>query len=120
LDEPRISRIDPDVLARVARSSRATQRWLKTAIYTIREMPPAREEYEPPPSRPLPPAPAPETRRVPDLDDLLTGRADLQEQLEAHPELADELEGLSDIIDMLRGLGEQRRKMGEDLLRGED
>ncbi len=54
MDEQTIKRIDPDVLAGVAESSRATQRWLKTALHTIRTMPPAREggEYVPPPSRP--------------------------------------------------------------------
>jgi hypothetical protein len=124
LNDELIRRIDLDVLLRVASSSRATQRWLKTAIHTIREMPPAREDYVPPPSRPprhvsiAEPRPLPEPERMPsDLDDLLTGKADLKEQLESHPDLAEELEGLSDIIDMLRGLGKERRKMGEDILR---
>jgi hypothetical protein len=125
LDDQTIKRIDPDVLARVAASTRATQRWLKTALQTIRTMPPAREqaEYVPPPSRPpqrrIAERPAQPPRRSPDLDDLLTGRADLPEQLEAHPELAEELEGLSDIIDMLKDAGRRRREMGEDSLRDE-
>ncbi|HUF53575.1 MAG TPA: hypothetical protein VMR52_07360 [Dehalococcoidia bacterium] len=128
MDDQITRRIDKDVLARVAASSKATQRWLKTALHTIRTMPPAREEqdvYVPPPS--WPPmgrrAPAPtyeppaEQRQPPDLDDMLTGRANLQEQLEAHPELAHELEGLSDIIDMLKDVGKKRREMGEDALK---
>jgi len=89
-------------------------------------MPPAREDYAPPPSRPPRHARFPEPKRAPeperiasDLDDLLTGKADLKEQLESHPELAEELEGLADIIDMLRGLGKERRKMGNDILRQE-
>ena len=128
MDKQIIKRIDPDVLARVAASSRATQRWLKMALHNIRTMPPAREdrdEYMPPPSRPprrhRPPErrPEPGERPLPDLDDMLTGRADLSEQLEAHPALAEELEGLSDIIEMLKDVGKQRRAMGEDALRDE-
>ncbi|HEY5640535.1 MAG TPA: hypothetical protein VIW01_10840 [Dehalococcoidia bacterium] len=108
-------KIDLQVLRRVAGSSRATQRWLKTALQTIRTMPPAREGALR--ARPKPvPEPEPEPL-APDLDDLLTGRRSLKEQLEAHPELADELEGLGEVIDMLRGLGRERRRKGEDVLR---
>jgi hypothetical protein len=66
------------------------------------------------------PVPEPEPEpRLPDLDDLLTGRRSLKEQLEARPELADELEELADVIGMLRELGQERRKKGESIL-GED
>ncbi len=120
MDNDKAQNIDPQVLRRVARSSRATQRWLKTALQTIRTMPPAGEAALS--VRPAPPAPAsdPEReRRAPDLDDLLTGRRSLKEQLEARPELAEELEGLADVIGMLRELGQERRKKGEDIL-GDD
>ena len=128
MDDDKTRDIDPQVLRRVAGSSRATQRWLKTALQTIRTMPPAGEAAlrvrparpEPvPDAEPAPePGPAPE-RRLPDLDDLLTGRRSLKEQLEARPELAEELEGLADVIGMLRDLGRERRKKGEDIL-GDD
>lgn len=122
-DDP-VEHIDPQVLRRVAGTSRATQRWLKTALQTIRTMPPAREpelEPRPRPLRPRPePTPEPEGETFPpDLDDLLTGRRSLKDQLEARPELAEELEGLADVIDMLRGLGEERRQRGRDILRDE-
>jgi hypothetical protein len=126
LDEDKTRNIDRQVLRRIAGSSRATQRWLKTALQTIRTMPPAGEaEPRVRPARPEPtpdpePAPDPEPeRRAPDLDDLLTGRRSQKEQLEARPELADELEGLADVIGMLRELGQERRKKGESIL-GDD
>jgi len=115
--------IDSQVLRRVAGSSRATQRWLKTALQTIRTMPPAGESAPSVrPARPAPePAPAPEPEpRAPDLDDMLTGRRSLKEQMDARPELAEELEGLADVIDMLRDLGRERRKEGEDILSRDD
>ena len=126
MDEEKAQKIDRQVLRRVAGSSRATQRWLKTALQTIRTMPAAGEaalrvRRAPPPPAPAPeqePAPEPEPQ-PPDLDDLLTGRRSLKEQLEARPELADELEGLADVIGMLRELGQERRKKGEDVL-GDD
>ncbi len=125
LDDDKTQNIDSQVLRRVAGSSRATQRWLKTALQTIRTMPPAGEAaLRVRPARPAPvadpePAPAPEPR-APDLDDLLTGRRSLKEHIEARPELAEELEGLADVIDMLRDLGRERRKEGEDILRRDD
>ena len=123
MDDDKVQNIDPQVLRRVARSSRATQRWLKTALQTIRTMPPAGEAAAKARPQPVPePEPAPDTereRRAPDLDDLLTGRRSLKEQLEARPELAEELEGLADVIGMLRELGRERRKKGEDIL-GDD
>lgn len=120
MDNDKVQNIDAQVLRRVAGSSRATQRWLKTALQTIRTMPPAGEAaLSVRPARPEPaPDPEPE-RRAPDLDDLLTGRRSLKEQLEARPELAEELEGLADVIGMLRELGRERRKKGEDIL-GDD
>ncbi len=122
--------IDKTLLERVARLSRGSQRWLKTAVQVIRTMPAPgdreedleEQEYVPPaPKRRLPPPPAAEVPRAyaADLEDVITGRARLDEQLEAYPELAEELEGLGDIIDMLRKSGEQRRKKGEDILREE-
>ena len=121
MDDDRIQKIDAQVLRRVAASSRATQRWLKTALQTIRTMPPAREgalrARPEPPRLQADPDPAPEPQGAPDLDDLLTGRRSLKEQLEARPELAEELEGLADVIEMLRGLGRERRRKGEDVLR---
>ncbi len=132
MDDDKTQNIDPQVLRSIARSSRATQRWLKTALQTIRTMPPAGEAaLRVRPARPEPvpdPAPTPDTEptpetelepRAPDLDDLLTGRRSLKEQLEARPELAEELEGLADVIGMLRDLGRERRKKGEDIL-GDD
>ena len=134
MDEDKTQNIDRQVLRRVAGSSRATQRWLKTALQTIRTMPPAGEaapqvrRIQPKPE----PEPAPELEPTseleptaepepgpPDLDDLLTGRRSLKEQLEARQELADELEELADVIGMLRELGQERRKKGESIL-GED
>ncbi len=126
MDDDKTQNIDSQVLRRVAGSSRATQRWLKTALQTIRTMPPAGEAaVRVRPARPKPapePAPEPEPEPepgVPDLDDLLTGRRSLKEQLEARPELADELEELADVIGMLRELGQERRKKGESIL-GDD
>ena len=127
MDDDKTQNIDPQVLRSVARSSRATQRWLKTALQTIRTMPPAgeaafkvrraRPEPMPEPTPEPAPEPVPEPEpRLPDLDDLLTGRRSLKEQLEARPELADELEELADVIGMLRELGEERRKKGENIL----
>lgn len=118
MDDDKTQKIDRQVLQRVAGSSLATQRWLKTALQTIRTMPPAGQgalSVRPAPPRPVPdPEPEPQ---APDLDDLLTGRRSLKEQIEARPELAEELEGLGEVIDMLRGLGRERRKKGEDIIR---
>jgi len=52
-----------------------------------------------------------------DLEDVITGKANLREQLEAYPELSNELEGLGDVIDLLREAGERRRRRGEEILR---
>ena len=118
MDDNTTQKIDPQVLRRVAGSSRATQRWLKTALQTIRTMPPAGAGTPKARKAPLRPVQEPEAEpQAPDLDDLLTGRRSLKEQLEARPELAEELEGLGEVIDMLRGLGRERRKKGEDIIR---
>ena len=66
MDEDKTENIDGQVLRRVAGTSRATQRWLKTALQTIRTMPPAGEaEAKVRRARPEPvpdakPAPEPE------------------------------------------------------------
>ncbi len=118
MDDDTTQKIDPQVLRRVAGSSRATQRWLKTALQTIRTMPLAGGGALKARPAPLRPVPEPEAEpQAPDLDDLLTGRRSLKEQMEARPELAEELEGLGEVIDMLRGLGRERRKKGEDIIR---
>ena len=110
--------VDPSLLVRVSSLSPGGQRWLKTAIQVIRssdvgstEKPEKTAETPPPrkPSRLLqPPA---------NLEDVITGKADLREQLESYPELSNELEGLADVIDLLREAGDRRRKRGEDILR---
>jgi hypothetical protein len=111
-------RVDPALVRRVAELSPGGQRWLKTAIQSIRTMPGAREDIpeEAAPKR------APKRRAATPppaaFDEFLEGRADPKD-LEAYPELADELEGLGEIVDMLRGLGEARRKRGEQILREE-
>ena len=121
-----IERIDPSLVRRVSELSPGAQRWLKTAVQTIRTMPAGRDEYvddETPPQH-LRRAPAkrkqpkPEKLAPPTLDDVITGKRKLDEA-EQYPEIAGELEGLGDIIDMLRGLGESRRKRGEQILREE-
>jgi hypothetical protein len=110
--------VDESLLVRVAALSPAGQRWLKTTIQAIgssdvrdRDEPAPRPVQLPPKPRRLPkPAPA-------DLEDVITGKADLRDQLDAYPELSNELDGLADVIDLLREAGERRRKRGEDVLR---
>lgn len=123
-----VERLDPALIARIADMSAGGQRWLKTAIQTVKSIPLDEEEREealevqkpaPAPRAPRRRAPEPEPEseaRMPDLEDVLTGKASLKD-LEAYPELGEELEGLGDIIDMLRSLGEERRKRGEQILR---
>src|SRR2546428_818691 len=110
--EGALERIDPSLVARVAALSPAGQRWLKTALHAVNttaDLPAARGE---------PPRASP-GRRAPNLEDVISGKADLREHLESYPELVEELEGLADIIDMLRDAGEKRRKRGEQILREE-
>lgn len=110
------SKIDPDLLGRVAALTPAQQRWLRTVLQAI-------DTIEPPPGRPLSRAQAasarparPSRSPAPALDELLGG-ASLDEQIEAYPELAQDLEGISDVIDLLREAGRHRRRKGEDVLR---
>jgi hypothetical protein len=118
--------VDPALLSRIATLSPGGQRWLKTAITTMRSMPVGTDAselpVEPPPQLrrrqgALPPAKKP-TRRPPDLEDIITGKANVKD-LDDYPELAEQMEGMGDVIDMLRGLGEARRKRGEQILREE-
>ena len=116
-------KIDDSLAARVAALSSGGQRWLKTALQAIRTIEPGERDVEDSaragylsagraePER-LPPRPA-------NLEDVVTGKADLREQLESYPELAEELDGLADVIDLLREAGETRRKRGEQILREE-
>lgn len=123
--------VDPELVKHLARLSPGGQRWLKTALQTIRTSPVLDEQdalaepepqrrVEAPPARP--PEPQPEEPRVQpasSLEDVIEGRAKLDDQLDAYPELAEELEGLGEIIDLLRGVGESRRRRGEQILREE-
>jgi hypothetical protein len=131
-----VNEIDESLIQRLASLSPGTQRWLKTALQSIGTMP---GPHEPDDGWSMPldlPAPIPASLAAdppmpPDMDgeplrehaspleDVITGRANLDEQLESYPELADELEGIGDVIDMLRDLGESRRRRGEDILREE-
>ncbi len=121
-----VERIDLSLMRRVSDLSPATQRWLKTAVQSIRTMPAGREEriedVSPPEhlrrlpegkSRKKTEKPAPPT-----LEDVITGKRKLEEA-EQYPEIAEELEGIGEVIDMLRDLGESRRKRGEQILRDE-
>ena len=109
--------VDPSLLVRVSSLSRGSQRWLKTAIEAIRSMDVgAAEEPESPPI-PSPRKPSPLQKPPANLEDVITGKADLREQLESYPELSNELEGLADVIDLLREAGDRRRKRGEEVLR---
>jgi hypothetical protein len=116
-----LENVDPALLSRIAKLSPGGQRWLKTAIITMRTMPAGREDSElavevPPQLRKRPRAP--EKKRPPDMEDIITGKVDVK-ALEEYPELAEQVEGMGEVIDMLRGLGESRRKRGEQILRDE-
>jgi hypothetical protein len=125
-----LERIDESLMRRVSELSPGAQRWLKTAVQTIRTMPAGREaeqDDETPPQHLRRTTPARRRRQQPEaidtpppptLEDVITGKRKLDEA-EQYPELAEELEGLGEIIDMLRGLGESRRKRGEQILREE-
>lgn len=119
-----VERLDPALVERVAGMSAGGQRWLKTAISTIKSIPlddEARENEraaDRPRARGVRPQTAPDVIPPPGLEEMLTGRASL-DAMDAYPELAEELEGLGDIIGMLRSLGEERRKRGEQILRDE-
>jgi len=105
--------VDESLFRRVLSLSRGEQRWLKLAIQAIRttETGPTVE----PETVDIPPEPR--RLKAANLEDVITGKANLRDQLEAYPELAGELEGLADVIDMLREAGERRRRKGEDILK---
>ena len=117
-DQQKVSGVDESLVARVASLSEGSQRWLKTAIQAIRsgEMAPAQRAEAREKRRPVRP---PQVVKPPaaDLEDVITGKADLREHLEAYPELSKEFEGLADVIDLLRETGERRRRRGEEILR---
>ena len=119
-----IEDVDPALLSRIARLTPGGQRWLKTAIVTMRTMPTRSSDDEPHAELPVevPPQlrkrPKASQKRPPDMEDIITGKADIKE-LDKYPELAEQMEGMGDIIDMLRGLGASRRKRGEQILRDE-
>jgi hypothetical protein len=116
--------IDPALLSRIAQLSPGSQRWLKTAIVTMRTMPVRAEDdgeldvVVPPQLRRRAQAPKQVESRPPDMEDIITGKVDIKE-LDKYPELAEQMEGMGEVIDMLRGLGESRRKRGEQILRDE-
>lgn len=119
-----LENVDPALLSRIAELSPGGQRWLKTAIVTMRTMP-ARAEDEELPAEPrveVPPQlrkrPKTSQERPPDMEDIITGKVDIKE-LDKYPELAEQLDGMGEVIDMLRGLGESRRRRGEQILRDE-
>ena len=111
--------VDPSLLVRVSSLSRGSQRWLKTAIEAIRSMDVGAVDEPESAAIPLPRPrkPSPLQKPPANLEDVITGKADLREQLESYPELSNELEGLADVIDLLREAGDRRRKRGEDVLR---
>jgi hypothetical protein len=118
-DDGRKSGVDELLISRVASLSVGSQRWLKTAIQAIRSseggQEVGREQARSKRPRRLE---APRAAKPPaDLEDVITGKADLREHLEEYPELSKEFEGLADVIDLLRETGERRRRRGEDILR---
>jgi hypothetical protein len=116
--EPLMNEIDETLIQRLAALSPGTQRWLKTALQSIRTMP-GSQEPEPDWDLPRVIEDEPERAHHSPLEDVITGRAKLDEQLEAYPELSEEMEGIGDVIDMLRDMGASRRRRGEDILREE-
>ena len=115
-DEGRLSGIDDSLVVRLASLSSNSQRWLKTAIQAIRSSEGAQLPDDEPYEEPAPQKP-PLLKSAANLEDVITGKADLRDQLEAYPELSNELEGLADVIDLLREAGERRRRRGEEVLR---
>src|SRR5207249_11252544 len=106
--------VDESLFRRVSSLSLGEQRWLKLAIQALRTTDAAPtlepETHEEPP-------PQPRRLRAANLEDVITGKANLREQLESYRELAGELEGLADVIDMLREGGVGRRGEGGGVLR---
>src|SRR3990172_9118442 len=102
MERERGTRQVDDLLARrVARMSRGAQRWLRTALHVIRDTQGDPEREEQPERRAVDEVREAEPRRTrPDgppanLEDVVSGKADLREHLGAYPELSDELEGLA-------------------------
>ena len=106
--------VDESLFRRVSSLSLGEQRWLKLAIQALRTTE-AGPTVEPETHDEAPPQPR--RLKAANLEDVITGKANLRDQLESYPELAGELEGLADVIDMLREAGERRRRKGEDILR---
>ncbi|MDO8615749.1 MAG: hypothetical protein Q7T33_08450 [Dehalococcoidia bacterium] len=118
-----ISKVDESLVARLAALSPGGQRWLKTALQAIKTIEPAGADAEEETRAGYLPAARPEAEkaagRSANLEDVITGKADLRDQLDSYPELAEELDGLGDVIDLLREAGEKRRKKGDQILREE-
>ena len=112
-----LSNVDPSLLVRVSALSQSSQRWLKTTIQVIRSTDVGAVEEPEAAETPQRRRPSPLQKRPANLEDVITGKADLREQLESYPELSNELEGLADVIDLLREAGDRRRKRGEEVLR---
>src|SRR4029450_9245284 len=106
--------VDDSLVRRVSLLSRGEQRWLKLAIQAIQTNDSGAWSDTAPEE---PTTPEPRRLKAANLEDVITGKANLKDQLEAYPELAGELEGLSEVIDLLRESGERRRRKGEDILR---
>lgn len=109
-------KIDATLLIHVAALPAGGQRWLKTALQAIAASQPLSEAEE----KGKPPGPrrqATRPRRRPDLDEVLSGEADLRKQANAYPELAEELHGIADIADLLREAGREHRSLGDEILR---
>src|SRR6266487_3826191 len=85
--------VDESLFRRVSSLSLGEQRWLKLAIQALRTTDAAPtlepETHEEPP-------PQPRRLRAANLEDVITGKANLREQLESYPELAGEMEGLAE------------------------
>ncbi len=114
--------VDEALLSRVSALDAASQRWLKTALQAIRlsELPAGEVKPEALSGYLAPPAPRKgRPRRAADLEDVISGKADLRQQLQDYPELAEELEGLAEIVEKLREAGKRRRRRGEQILREE-
>lgn len=95
------------MVQRLASLNRGAQRWLRAALHAISTMEPERVT---PPKRTGQP-------RRDALDEALRSEEALRDQAEAYPELAGELLDIADIVDLLREAGEQRRRLGEQILR---
>ena len=108
--------IDESLLAQVAALPAGGQRWLRTALHAIATIEPA-AEVEEKGARPAVSREAKRPQPGPNLDEVLSGEADLEEQAKAYPEIAEELHGIADIADLLREAGRERRRLGEDILR---